>query len=134
MIFTVRIDGNDINLSNAFLWQIKYKSQFKEDPAYFLLDAMQKAESTKDRGNNEDVYAALKSIGFVRMSGMIWAMAKAADNSIPAPAVWQAQFNDFPILDIGLDALAYAIDGITGSTEKPKNANAPGTAQNPANG
>lgn len=132
MIFTVKIDGKDVEMSNAFLWQIKYKSQFKEDPAIILMDAMEAATKSGRKGGNASVYAAVRSVGFIRLAGMLWAMAKAADPSIPAPNIWEAQFEDFKIFDVGVEALGYAIDGITETTETPKNAETPGTAQTPA--
>lgn len=131
MIFTINIDGKPVEFSNALIWQFKYKSQFKEDPTDFIIDAL---EATGKSGNDEQAayIAAVKVIKFGRLANIAWAMAKAANNSIPAPPIWQASFKSFPVLDIGIECLAYAIEGLTGESE-PKNADAPGNSETPAN-
>lgn len=131
MIFTINIDGKPVEFSNALIWQFKYKSQFKEDPTDFVIDAL---EATDKSGNDEHAayMAAVKVIKFGRLANIAWAMAKAANNSIPAPPVWQASFKSFPVLNIGIECLAYAIEGLTGESE-PKNADAPESSETPAN-
>lgn len=131
MIFTINIDGKPVEFSNALIWQFKYKSQFKEDPTDFIIDAL---EATDKSGNDERTayIAAVKTIKFGRLANIAWAMAKAANNSTPAPPIWQASFKSFPVLDIGIECLAYAIEGLTGESE-PKNADAPETSETPAN-
>ncbi len=131
MIFTINIDGKPVEFSNALIWQFKYKSQFKEDPTDFIIDAL---EATDKSCNDEQAayMAAVKVIKFGRLANIAWAMAKAANNSIPAPPVWQSSFKSFPVLDIGIECLAYAIEGLTGESE-PKNADAPETSETPAN-
>ena len=132
MIFTINIDGKPVEFSNALIWQFKYKSQFKEDPTDFIIDALE--VTTKSNGDEQAAYlAAVKVVKFGRLANIAWAMAKAANNSIPAPPVWQASFKNFPVLDIGIECLAYAIEGLTGESE-PKNADAPESSETPANG
>lgn len=132
MIFTIDIDGKPVEFSNALIWQFKYKSQFKEDPTDFIIDALE--ATTKSNGDEQAAYlAAVKVVKFGRLANIAWAMAKAANNSIPAPPVWQASFTNFPVLDIGIECLAYAIEGLTGESE-PKNADAPENSETPANG
>lgn len=131
MIFTINIDGKPVEFSNALIWQFKYKSQFKEDPTDFIIDALE--ATTKSNGDEQAAYlAAVKVVKFGRLANIAWAMAKAANNSIPAPPIWQASFKSFPVLDIGIECLAYAIEGLTGESE-PKNADAPETSETPAN-
>lgn len=131
MIFTIDIDGKPVEFSNALIWQFKYKSQFKEDPTDFIIDALE--ATTKSGGDEQTAYlAAVKVVKFGRLANIAWAMAKAANNSIPAPPVWQASFERFPVLEIGVECLAYAIEGLTGDSE-PKNADAPGNSEAPAN-
>ena len=136
MIFTINIDWKPVEFSNALSWQFKYKSQFKEDPTDFIIDALEATAKVDGQGEDAEskVYlSAIKVIKIGRLANMVWAMAKAANNSIPAPPVWQAQFNNFPILEIGIECLAYAIEGLTGDSE-PKNADAPESSEAPANG
>lgn len=138
MEFNIKIGGKDVAMTNSFLWQIRYKSQFKEDPAVFLmdaLDAMMKFDVKPDDPKADDkerqaAFRAVSKIGFIRCYGMAWAMAKAADKSIPMPDIWRESFDEFPVLDVGIEVLSYAIDGLMSSTQ-PKNATAPGEALNP---
>lgn len=135
MIFTINIDGKPVEFSNALIWQFKYKSQFKEDPTDFIIDALAVTSQFEGKTEEEEraaYLAAVKVIKFGRLANIAWAMAKAANNSIPAPPVWQASFKSFPVLDIGIECLAYAIEGLTGESE-PKNADAPETSETPAN-
>ena len=132
MIFTIDIDGKPVEFSNALIWQFKYRSQFKEDPTDFIIDALE--ATTKSNGDEQAAYlAAVKVVKFGRLANIAWAMAKAANKSIPAPPVWQASFKNFHVLDIGIECLAYAIEGLTGESE-PKNADAPESSETPANG
>lgn len=130
MIFTINIDGKPIEFSNALSWQFKYRSQFKEDPTGFIVDALE--ATTKQKDEQKAYLEAVKVITFGRLANIAWAMAKAADNSVPTPPVWQAQFEKFPVLEIGIECLAYAIQGLTGDSE-PKNAEAPEKGEAPAN-
>lgn len=134
MVFTIDIDGKPVEFSNALAWQFKYKSQFKEDPTDFLVDAFEataKIDETKEDAENAAYFAAIKVVKFGRLANIAWAMAKTANKDIPAPPIWQASFKNFPVLDIGVECLAYALDGLVGESE-PKNADAPEDSETPA--
>jgi hypothetical protein len=134
MVFTIDIDGKPVEFSNALAWQFKYKSQFKEDPTDFIIDAIAVTSQFEGKTEEEEraaYLAAVKVIKFGRLANLAWAMAKTANKDIPAPPIWQSSFKAFPVLEIGIECLAYAIEGITGESE-PKNADAPEDSETPA--
>ena len=120
MIFTVNIDNNEIEMSNAFSWMFKYKSQFHEDPAAFLVPAF--AKTAEDPTG----MAALAEIGFTRLSNMAWAMAKAANKNVPDPVTWVNGFETFNVLDFAGDLIEKAVSGMTVTNEDKA-----GTSKNP---
>ena len=120
MIFTVNIDNNEIEMSNAFAWMFKYKSQFHEDPAAFLVPAF--AKTAEDPTG----MAALAEIGFTRLSNMAWAMAKAANKNVPDPVTWVNGFETFNVLDFAGVLLEKAVSGMTVTDEEKA-----GTSKNP---
>ena len=120
MIFTVKIDNKEVELSNAFAWMFKYKSQFHEDPAAFLVPAFAKT------ADDPSGMAAFAEIGFTRLSNMAWAMAKTANKNVPDPVTWVNGFETFNVLDFAGELIEKAVSGMTVTNEEKA-----GTSKNP---
>ena len=112
MVFTVKIDNKEVEMSNAFAWMFKYKSQFKEDPAAVLVPAFGDAESA----SNDAGKAAIASIGFTRLAQIAWAMAKTANKAIPDPVTWVNSFEVFNVIDFAGELIEKAVEGMTLTT------------------
>ena len=112
MIFTVKIDNKEVELSNAFAWMFKYKSQFKEDPAEVLVPAF--AKTSEDPSG----MSAIAAIGFTRLSQIAWAMAKTANKAVPDPVTWVNSFETFNVLDFAGDLIEKAVSGMTVTNEE----------------
>ena len=117
MVFTVKIDNKEVEMSNAFAWMFKYKSQFKEDPAAFLVPAFGKA------ADDQTGMQAIAEIGFTRLSEIAWAMAKTANKGTPDPVTWVNSFEVFNVIDFAGELIEKAVEGMTLTTEgeTPKN-------------
>lgn len=138
MEFQINIDNKNVTFSNNFRWMLNYKNQFREDPADFLMECLSSIDSlsTNDKNFNAKLMKMTSKIGFIRLSNMAWAMAKAADKAVPPPPAWVDQFDDYPVMVFGMDILIAAINSAMGNEiteEDPKNPEAPGEALNPAN-
>lgn len=112
MIFTVKIDNKEVEMSNAFAWMFKYKSQFKEDPAAFLVPAFGKV------AEDPTGMTAFAEIGFTRLSNMAWAMAKTANKNVPDPITWVNSFETFNVLDFAGEIIEKAVSGMTVTNEE----------------
>lgn len=110
------IDDKEIEISNAFGWMFKYKAQFGEDPATFLVPAFGAAQ------NDETGLSAIAEIGFVRLANMVWAMAKQAHREIPEPTRWIDGFESFNILDVAGDVVLHAVNGMRTESKNPTGA------------
>ena len=138
MEFQITIDQRPVNFSNNFNWMIFYKNQFHEDPAEFLFNSLYKMNGVdmNDKRNEPIMMKEVGKIGFVRLSNMAWAMAKAADRQIPPPPAWTASFKEYPIAMIGMDIYSAAIQSMVGNAdniEESKNPEAPAEALTSAN-
>lgn len=128
MIFTVNIGGTDVTMNNSLEWMFNYKRQFKEDPMKFLMEALKKYSKNEvkegdpraEMREQEMTFDVLAELG-LRIPGMAWAMARTVDKNLPAPNVWEAQFSEFPLVTVGAELLTYAVNGLTGNNEAPKN-------------
>lgn len=110
MIFTVKIDNKEVELSNAFAWMFKYKSQFKADPAAVLVPAFGKA------ANDPTGTQAIAEIGFTNLAQIAWAMAKTANKAIPDPVTWVNSFEVFNVIDFAGELIEKAVEGMTLTT------------------
>lgn len=138
MEFQITIDKKDITFSNNFRWMLNYKNQFREDPADFLMECLSDIDEMdpEDKKYSAKLMKMTSKIGFIRLSNMAWAMAKAADKNVPPPPAWVDQFDDYPVMIFGMDILIAAINSVMGNDvteDDPKNQEAPGEALNPAN-
>ena len=112
MIFTIQIDKKDVEMSNAFAWMFKYKSQFKEDPAEVLVPAF--AKTSEDPSG----MSAIAAIGFTRLSQIAWAMAKTANKAVPDPVTWVNSFETFNVLDFAGELIEKAVNGMTVTSDE----------------
>ena len=121
MIKTITINGRDVTLSNNAAWAFEYNDQFGHDviqDVMPMLAGMVKAiggvleETGGDVASWESVIAAIGSDAFddayiyfatVKLTDIVnicWAMAKAADETIPEPRRWVRDLGDFPLDEI----------------------------------
>ena len=134
---TIKIGGKSVRLSNNIGWTIEYRNQFGRDivPAIMpgiasILDIMTGVvnETGKIRDIEiSDIFSALSgdtiTDALIHMSGLefvdflniTWAMAKAADESIPDPREWVRDFDNFPIDVIAPVVFEMAVKGMTSS-------------------
>jgi hypothetical protein len=101
---TVIIGGKPIVIKASLGALALYKRQFNED----YLDLIAKPREDVDRA---DGATEITINGF----RLIWAMAKAADESIDPPKEWVKQFDEFP-LDVVVPAIyEMALNGFVSS-------------------
>lgn len=134
---TIKIGDKSVRLSNNIGWTIEYRNQFGRDivPAIMpgiasILDIMTGVvnETGKIRDIEiSDIFGALSgdtiTDALIHMSGLefvdflniTWAMAKAADESIPDPREWVRDFDNFPIDVIAPVVFEMAVKGMTSS-------------------
>ena len=114
----INICDKEVEISNAFGWMFKYKAQFGEDPATFLVPAF---SSAADGTGSE----AMEKIGFVNIANMFWAMAKQAHKEIPDPDTWLSRFDDLTlekILNVAGDIVTHAVTGMKTEAKNPQGA------------
>ena len=134
---TIKIGDKNVRLSNNIGWTIEYRNQFGRDivPAIMpgiasILDIMTGVvnETGKIRDIEiSDIFSALSgdtiTDALIHMSGLefvdflniTWAMAKAADESIPDQREWVRDFDNFPIDVIAPVVFEMAVKGMTSS-------------------
>ena len=59
-----------------------------------------------------DILEGVYSLELVDIQNIIWAMAKVADKSIPEPEMWEEQFDEYPVFDIGMEAVKILIPSL----------------------
>lgn len=97
MTGSVDIGGKKIEISATLGAMLRYKEQFGREYTEDI------SELSKLKDNDNDKYiSAVALTGFK----LIWAMAKTADSSVPAPDVWAESFKDTDISMIMLEAVA----------------------------
>lgn len=140
MTKTINLEnGKELTLANNVAWFVHFRDQFGQDivPAIMPLiasvfsvmgDIALMTENTEDikAGDiNELMNSDSMTDALIRFSGLeftdflniTWAMAKAADKSIPEPRKWIEGFEEFP-LDIVMPAVFdLAVRGVV-STKK----------------
>lgn len=124
----IKIGDKEVRLSNNVAWTLEYRAQFGKDilPVImpFMVTMMDSitavlsetgAKSGEEldlgeiagalEGKAMDLMIPLFSMEFTELVVyVLWAMAKAADESIAPPAQWVREFEDFP-LDIIVPAI-----------------------------
>ena len=114
---TIKIDGRDVTFDSSFYFAIIYKNQYNRDIMSVLMPVISDVLKGSDelfstaRGTGEitpsmigDALESIYSLEMTDIMGLIWAMAKMADENIPEPDEWFRSFEEFPIIDI-LDEL-----------------------------
>lgn len=134
---TIKIGDKDVRLNNNVGWAMIYRDQFGRDILQTLtpmfasaLDVIGGIISETGKTKNfemEDLLAvmdgdslldALAHIGtfeFVDVINLTWALAKTADEDLPAPKVWVREFDTFPIDVIASEVFGFLISGLVSS-------------------
>lgn len=112
----IKIGKQEVTLSNNVAWTMEYRDQFGKDivPAIMPLFASmletaaavfadKKEITTADilsavEGRTMEILLPLFQTEFVDLVvNVVWAMAKAADDTIDPPKKWVRQFDSFPV-------------------------------------
>ena len=132
LIKTINVGNKEVRLSNNIGWTIIYRDQFGHDIVSSLtpvmasmMDLVSGFLSEFKQGEEINAYDVLKNVdgdvlmdAVVHLSGVelvdiiniIWAMAKAADDSIAEPRIWIQQFDEFPLDVIVPEAVKLAFN------------------------
>lgn len=134
MIKEIEISENQkIKLNASLGWVLRYRAQFGHDILPDLLPMLESGlvlvgEAMDESGELEwrklleydTVSSAMISFAgaeFTTALNIIWAMAKNADESIPAPFEWANQFENFPLDKI----IPEVIDALISTVVSEKN-------------
>ena len=132
---TINIGNKEVRLNNNVGWAIAYRDQFGHDiistltpmlAALLDVTAGILQEAGIDNGSIGvgnileildgdrliDIIAHLSGVEFVDLIYITWAMAKAADDTIPEPRKWVQEFEDFPIDEIAPEVAKLAVKGL----------------------
>lgn len=134
MIKNIRIEDKDIILSNNTVWTMIYRNQFGHDivstitpVAASMADlvggffegvgengVIQLHDVAKQIDGDRliDAVAHLSGLEFVDVLNITWAMAKAADSSIPDPMTWVTEMEVFPVDVIVPEVVGLAAQGL----------------------
>lgn len=116
MIKTIKVNDNcEIEMSNNIGWALEYREQFGHDiipdilpfvsAVLSLLGEAGEADFKKidikkiDSSVLQNALINLAGLQFVDFINLCWAMAKTANDEIPTPKKWLAQFEDGFYLD-----------------------------------
>lgn len=116
---TIKIGNKSVRLNNNISWAIIYRDQFGRDIIPTLMPLVASALDIvsgviNQTGKTEDIELAdlarladgdallnaaihLGGFEFTDLVCITWALAKCADEDIPEPRTWVAQFDDFPL-------------------------------------
>lgn len=135
MIKTIKINENhELTLSNNLAWAMEYREQFGHDivpdllpivsAIIELMNELTDGEKFDVKKIDKDVLQSalidLAGVQFVDFINLIWAMAKAADESTPEPKKWVRQFDEFPLDIIAPDAFKLLVEGLVSSKNLPR--------------
>lgn len=134
MIKNIRIEDKDIILSNNTVWTMIYRNQFGHDIVSTLTPVAASMadlvggffEGVGENGEVQlrdvvkqidgdrliDAVAHLSGLEFVDVLNITWAMAKAADSSIPDPMTWVTEIEVFPVDIIVPEVVGLAAQGL----------------------
>ena len=132
----IKIGKQEVRLNNNVAWTMEYRDQFGKDivPALMPVIASMiegistvvgdtgKAElnvtdiASALQGRTMDVLLPMFQVEFVDVIiNVIWAMAKAADETIAPPKQWVRQFEEFPLDVVGPAVYDLVIRGFVSS-------------------
>lgn len=119
MLKTVKIDGKEVQFKASASFPLIYKAQFNVDILTIVMPLLSELlksmddllikEATKDGEINlkpsmlGDLLENVYSLELVDIMGLLWSLAKCADDNIPEPIKWFSQFEEFPIIDIAVE-------------------------------
>ena len=127
----------DLVLSNRVGWFMEYRDQFGRDIVPSLMpillsvidlvrglaeegidfNKVQPEDVIKMLGTDSVVDAAIKlsAIESVDFFNIVWALNKAADESVPEPRTWIRKFDEFPLDVVGPVVLELTVKGVLSS-------------------
>lgn len=137
MIKEINISENEkIKLNASLGWVLRYRAQFGHDILPDLLPMLESGlvlvgGAMDESGELEwrkllefdTVSSAMISFAgaeFTTALNIIWAMAKNADDSIPAPFEWANQFENFPLDKIVPEVLDAVIDTVVSEKNRKR--------------
>lgn len=134
---TIKIGKKSVRLNNNISWAIVYRDQFGRDIIPALMPLLASALDIisgliNETGKTEDIELAdlakladgdallnavihLGGFEFTDLICITWALAKCADENIPAPREWIAQFDSFPIDVIAPEVFTLIFKGVVSS-------------------
>lgn len=135
MIKTIKIGNKSVKLDNNIVWALKYRNQFGKDIIPTLMPAIAASfdvisgvlNNAEDASGQIDLNKILKTVDgeyflnavihlgeleFNDFVGIIWALAKTADDNIPEPERWLRQFDVFPIDEIAPAVVSLIVKGV----------------------
>ena len=134
---TIKIGKKSVRLNNNISWAIVYRDQFGRDIIPALMPLLASALDIisgliNETGKTEDIEIAdlakladgdallnavihLGGFEFTDLICITWALAKCADEDIPAPREWIAQFDSFPIDVIAPEVFTLIFKGVVSS-------------------
>lgn len=133
---TIKIGDKDVQLSNNIGWALIYRDQFGRDiiPTLMplLAGVVDIVGSFVKNGKTENLtltdvaelldgdevmnaYIHLSGLEFADFLNVTWALAKCADDSIPEPAAWVRQFDEFPMDIVGPAVFSMIFRGVMSS-------------------
>ena len=134
---TIKLGDKSVRLNNNISWAIVYRDQFGRDIIPTLMPLLASALDVisgiiNETGKTDEIdltdlakladgdtliNAAIHLGGF-ELTDLIcitWALAKCADENIPAPREWVAQFDEFPIDVIAPEVFSLIFKGVVSS-------------------
>lgn len=136
MIKTIKIDCKDVKFSFSLASFYIYKNQFGQDAMTVILPLISDVVNAVDPsifaqegeiGSEKlvkatgDVLDQVITAEITEIADIIWAFAKAADDSIPEPAKWYREFEEFPLFDVGKELLPCLYDSLISKKKILKN-------------
>lgn len=134
---TIKIGKKSVRMNNNISWAIVYRDQFGRDIIPALMPLLASALDIisgliNETGKTEDIELAdlakladgdallnavihLGGFEFTDLICITWALAKCADEDIPAPREWIAQFDSFPIDVIAPEVFTLIFKGVVSS-------------------
>ncbi len=134
---TIKIGKKSVRLNNNISWAIVYRDQFGRDIIPALMPLLASALDIisgliNETGKTEDIELAdlakladgdallnavihLGGFEFTDLICITWALAKCADEDIPAPREWITQFDSFPIDVIAPEVFTLIFKGVVSS-------------------
>jgi hypothetical protein len=89
----IEIDGQQVKFKSTGAYLLKYRAQFGRDAIQDLC----RVEKSIDTKSKEIV--DLPAFDLLVFYDMVWALAKAADPTIPPPMEWLDGFSSFPLME-----------------------------------